>query len=189
MKNKSKYLALLLRHRPDIIGLKLDEYGWAKIDDIVRLTLDNSELLIKLAIRDIKTIVETDDKQRYAISDDGLRIRANQGHSIDIKFDFEKTKPPDILYHGTIRKFLPGIREIGLTKQCRHHVHLSEDFTTAKKVGNRRCKPRGNGKTINTSVVLVIDSKQMYNDGIDFFVSENGVWLVDNVPIKYIKNI
>ena len=169
----SKFLSLVLRHKPDEIGLHLDEHGWA----------DVSELITKAALRgrifatqDLEEIVATNDKQRFAFNSDRSRIRANQGHSIDVELQLEATTPPEQLFHGTVERFLPAIRAKGLLKMNRHHVHMSRDKVTAEKVGDRR----------GTAIILTIRSGDMYKDGFVFYLSTNGVWLTDHVPAKYI---
>jgi putative RNA 2'-phosphotransferase len=125
----------------------------------------------------IKTIVETNDKQRYIISDDGKRIRANQGHSIAVDLELESKAPPDILYHGTAIRFLDSILSDGLKPMGRQYVHLSPTEEIALTVGKRHGKP----------IVLYIDAKKMHEEGFKFYLSRNNVWLVDKAPAKYIK--
>ena len=172
LKRKSKYLSLILRHRPDSIGLELSDEGWANIEELIARTKK-----FKLTRESIQTIVDTNDKKRFLISDDGQRIKANQGHSVKVSLELEAVTPPDFLLHGTAERFIESIFEQGLTKQSRHHVHLSETQETAMSVGSRYGKP----------VLLKVDSKQMHEDGFDFFKTENDVWLVDCVPAKYLK--
>ena len=125
----------------------------------------------------LNIVVETNDKQRFMISPDGARIRANQGHSIDVEFELDPIEPPEYLFHGTADRFLPDIKTQGLQKCQRHHVHLTESETIAKSVGARYGKP----------VVLKIQSGQMYRDRIQFFRTSNNVWLVDEVKAHYIS--
>lgn len=169
---KSKFLSLVLRHKPEEIGLSLNSEGWADVAELVEKS--------DLSLGDLREIVATDNKQRYSFNADETKIRANQGHSISVDLGLKPQVPPDILYHGTSDRFLVSIGQKGLTKQSRQHVHLSKDETTAKTVGTRH-----GGKLS----VLTIDSKQMQADGLQFFLSENEVWLTDNVPTKYIKGI
>ena len=164
----SKFLSLILRHKPEKIALKLDRNGWAIVDEILEKTNISFQLLEK--------IVETNNKKRFAFSDDLSKIRASQGHSIDIDLQLEPIKPPDILYHGTVQKFMESISEQGLTKQKRQHVHLSHNIETAHKVGKRR----------GTPIILQVDAKLMYVNGYKFYLSQNGVWLTDHVPNKFI---
>lgn len=175
-KSTSKFLSLILRHKPGTIGLALDEHGWA----------DTAELLEKinahnhpLTLDALKTIVANNDKKRFVFSEDYGMIRANQGHSVDVDLQLREMVPPGELYHGTAEKNMDSIRNMGLVKGTRHHVHLSADRETAHKVGMRYGKP----------VVLIIDAKQMHADGSSFYQSENGVWLVDMVAPKYLLGI
>ncbi len=172
----SKYLSLLLRHKPEVIGLSLDTEGWAEIDDIVRLTADRRTSLTK---RLIEEITATSDKKRFVISDDGTRIRANQGHSIAVDLNLKPQNPPETLYHGTANRFLESILRQGLKKGSRHHVHLSPDSATALKVGQRHGKP----------VILSIAAQAMQSSGYIFFLSANGVWLTEHVPAKFINEL
>ena len=167
----SKYISYLLRHHPETINLQLDDYGWASIDELIGKTRD-----FRLTYSIINEVVSTNDKQRFSISEDGKKIRANQGHSIPIKLDLEPVIPPDLLFHGTATRFIDSINKMGLVKGQRHHVHLSENEKTAKAVGSRH------GKVI----ILKLNAKQMYEDGFEFFKTVNNVWLVDNVPVKYL---
>lgn len=171
----SKYLSYILRHKPENINLKLDKEGWADIQYII----DNSNM--ELSYNIIKEVVDTNDKQRFSISEDGKKIRANQGHTTNkVNITFKKEIPPIILYHGTKEEYLSSIMKKGLLPMERQYVHLSKDIETAKKVGDRR-----KGKTI----ILSINTKQMFADNIDFFLSDNNIWLVKKVNKKYIDII
>jgi putative RNA 2'-phosphotransferase len=171
----SKFLSLILRHSPGMIHLNIDKNGWVNIDELIA----NADKYKKmhLTVDLIKMTVETNDKQRFIISDDGKRIRANQGHSIEIDLELECKIPPDILYHGTADRFLDSIMKDGLKPMSRQYVHLSQNEETALTVGKRHGEP----------IILYIMTKTMYEEGYKFYLSENKVWLVDNVPIKYIK--
>ncbi len=171
--SKSKFLSLVLRHKPEEIGLVLDQNGWASIDELIALANANGT---KLSRPQIESIVANSDKQRFAISPDGTKIRANQGHSVDIALGLAPQTPPEHLYHGTAARFLDSIRASGLHSASRQHVHLSSDLATAEKVGSRHGKP----------VVLTVESGQMARDGHLFYVSENCVWLTDAVPACYL---
>lgn len=174
IKAVSKYFSYLLRHQPDAIGLQLDKSGWASIDELIEKTTDF------VLTRDlVDVVVETNDKQRFSISDDGLLIRANQGHSIGVDLDLMPMVPPEYLLHGTAERFVPAIREFGLKKMQRHHVHLSASAAVARNVGSRYGKP----------VLLEVKAKAMHDEGFVFFKTANNVWLVDNVPIHYINEI
>lgn len=172
LKKISKYLSFILRHQPDSIGLELSDEGWADIKELIGKTRK-----YKLTRELINTVVENNDKKRFLISEDGERIKANQGHSIEVKLKLEPVTPPDVLLHGTAERFLESILKEGLIKQRRHHVHLSETQKTALSVGSRYGKP----------VLLKVDSKKMHEDGFDFFKTENDVWLVDRVPAIYLE--
>lgn len=176
MKNKqlSKFLSLILRHKPESVGIKLDKNGWVDIHKLV-FGLKKQKGFEETMVWNIEDIVEDDEKNRYSLSIDKQRIRANQGHSIKVDLELESVKPPITLYHGTPNKFLDIINKEGLKKMNRHHVHLSSDLDTAKQVGDRR----GKSSTIH------IDALEMYNNSVDFYISENGVFLVDYVDPKY----
>ena len=168
---KSKFLAKTLRHRPERLGLSLDPEGWLEIDALLRATK-----AMGLTREDIEEVVARNDKQRFAISADGKRIRARQGHSVHVELGLQAVEPPGVLYHGTTQPLLEAIREMGLIKMGRQHVHLSGDVETAQRVGSRRGHP----------VVLDVDAGRMHADGHAFFLSENGVWLTDRVPPDYL---
>jgi putative RNA 2'-phosphotransferase len=170
----SKYLSFILRHKPEAIGLELDQNGWARIDHIIEKTTD-FELTHKL----INLVVETNDKQRFAINPNEGKVRANQGHSINVNLDLEPVTPPNTLLHGTAIRFYETIQQQGLSKQKRHHVHLSESSTVAMSVGSRYGKP----------VLLEVDASSMLNDGYLFYKAANNVWLVDEVPAKYLNRL
>ncbi|PTB97288.1 RNA 2'-phosphotransferase [Marivirga lumbricoides] len=170
----SKFLSLVLRHKPETISLELDENGWADTDFLIQGMLKAN---YSIDIKVLKDIVSSSDKQRFKFNDDFSKIRANQGHSINVDLKLEQTLPPEILFHGTATKNIDSIMQGGLLKQSRHHVHLSSDRETAKKVGMRYGKP----------IVLIIEAGKMSSDGIEFYLSENSVWLTENVDIKYIK--
>jgi putative RNA 2'-phosphotransferase len=171
----SKFLSLVLRHSPQTIHLNMDKNGWVSIDELIHNA--NKYKNLHLTIDLIKTIVENNDKQRFIISDDGKRIRANQGHTITVDLELESKTPPDILYHGTATRFLDSIMKDGLKPMRRQYVHLSRTEEIALTVGKRHGNP----------VVLYIDAKNMYKADYQFYLSENKVWLVDHVPVKYIK--
>ncbi|GAB1266729.1 RNA 2'-phosphotransferase [Aurantivibrio infirmus] len=174
LKNISKYLSFILRHKPDDIGLELDESGWASIAELIE---KSNKYNISREILDI--VVETNDKQRFAIDSKNNRIRANQGHSIDVELSLTAVEPPDYLLHGTATRFEQSIMSNGLSKQKRHHVHLSASESVAKAVGSRYGKP----------VLLKVDSKAMHSQGHEFYKTANNVWLVSEVPTKFIKKL
>jgi putative RNA 2'-phosphotransferase len=170
----SKLLSLVLRHEPERIGIVLDQAGWTDIAALLEALARHGTLLSRA---ELEETVRTSDKQRFAISDDRVRIRANQGHSVEVELGLAVVSPPETLYHGTIADVLHSIRERGLLKGERHHVHLSGDVDTAKRVGGRRGKP----------VVLVVRAGDMARTGHVFMRSENGVWLVEHVPPVFIE--
>ena len=170
----SKFLSLVLRHKPDQIGLELDSNGWADINILIKKC---NELNIPLTLDILKHIVETNSKKRFAFNDQSDKIRANQGHSIEVELELKPIEPPIALYHGTAERFVSSILETGLIKQQRQHVHLSSTFETALAVGRRHGRP----------FVFKILAQQMFSDKYEFFLSDNGVWLTENVPTKYLK--
>lgn len=174
LKSISKFLSLVLRHDPGKIGIVLDENGWTDCHALIEAAGKHGKHFDHVTLVEI---VRTNDKQRFSLSDDGARIRANQGHSVTVDLALEPQAPPDWLYHGTVAKFLEVIRREGLRKGGRHHVHLSPDLATATKVGERRGKP----------VILKIHAAAMSAAGHSFFRSENGVWLTDAVPTEFIE--
>ena len=173
IKHKSKFLSLVLRHKPEVIDLTLDENGWA---DIKELITKASAKDVILSQEIIKVVIETNDKQRFTYNDVKSKIRANQGHSIKIDIDLESVEPPSLLYHGTAKRNIDSILEKGIDKRNRQHVHLSNEIETTKNVGSRHGKP----------IILIIDASQMHRDGIKFYLSKNKVWLTEFVDDKYI---
>ena len=174
LKHTSKFISLVLRHQPEEINLHLDENGWASVTELLEKMNRKG---IKIDINLLNTIVETNDKKRFAFNDDKTKIRASLGHSIDVNLDLVPLMPPAVLYHGTTGKYLDSIFKTGLQKQSRQHLHLSETVDTAKAVGSRHGKP----------VILTINAAQMHLDGFQFFLSANNVWLTETVPVKYIE--
>lgn len=174
IKNISKFLSLILRHSPETIHLKLDQNGWADVQELITKSNKNRKAL---DFETLQHVVETNDKKRFAFNEDLTKIRANQGHSITIDLELQPQTPPDELYHGTVAKFMDAILKGGLQKMSRQHVHLSKDKETAIKVGSRRGVPQ----------ILKINANQMTKDGYVFYCSDNGVWLTDEVPPKYIQ--
>ena len=170
----SKFLSFVLRHQPDAIGIALDRQGWVDIDRLVAQCRAHGRAVSRELVEEV---VATSPKRRFAISDDGRRIRASQGHSVAVDLGYEPVAPPELLFHGTVRTSLASIRAEGLHKRSRHHVHLSGDADTARIVGMRRGAP----------VVLRIAAGRMHRDGHAFFRSANGVWLTEHVPPAYIE--
>ncbi len=169
----SKFLSLILRHRPEALDITLDPNGWADVREILE-KMNNRGM--KVDLNHIEHIVATNNKKRFILTEDRQKIRANQGHSIAIDMEFKPIQPPDKLYHGTATRFLDSIREKGLMKGNRQHVHLSADQDTAVLVGKRHGKP----------VVITIDTGKMWANGHEFYLSENKVWLTDGVPVEYL---
>jgi putative RNA 2'-phosphotransferase len=174
LKSDSKFISLVLRHQPEAIGLALDGEGWAVVEELITCAARQGK---RLSRERIAKIVATSDKQRFRLSDDGTRIRANQGHSIEVDLKLEPRVPPEILFHGTPRTNIASIRATGLDKRLRQHVHLSKDEATATIVGQRRC----------AAVILRVRALDMHRAGHVFYRSENGVWLVDAVPPEFIE--
>ena len=170
----SKFLSLVLRHKPETIGLQLDENGWADVLELMSKSAAGGQAFSR---EELEEVVALNDKQRFAFDDSRARIRANQGHSIEVELQLEVRQPPELLYHGTVERFLTGIQAEGLRKMSRNHVHLSADREIAVKVGSRR----------GEAVILTVRSGEMSRDGLTFFVSDNGVWLTDAVPVRYIQ--
>jgi len=172
----SKSLSLILRHQPDVIGIKLDENGWARVPELIAKF---SKVKFKLDKKTLEEVVANNDKKRFSFNDDHSKIRANQGHSISVDLSLETKTPPKILYHGTVERFLTAIFEDGLIKGSRQHVHLSTDVKTANKVGARRGLP----------ILLEVAALKAHEEGIKFYLSDNGVWLTDYLPPQYLKRI
>jgi putative RNA 2'-phosphotransferase len=170
----SKYLAKHLRHAPNELGLTLQPGGWVPVDALLSATRRHG---FPISFDDLVECVETNDKQRFAFDVSGELIRANQGHSVAVDLQLDEREPPEILYHGTVERFLPSILKDGLVRGKRHHVHLSNDVETATRVGARRGKP----------VILKVDAGRMYRGGHVFYLSVNGVWLTDAVPRSYLS--
>ena len=171
----SKFLSLVLRHEPEAIGLHLDTEGWADIGELINKAAKNGRELTR---EDILRVVAESDKKRFGLSEDGLRIRAVQGHSTKaVDIDFVPKAPPDLLFHGTAKRFLESIRVQGLAPGDRQYVHLSADAETATAVGTRHGKP----------IVLTVRAGAMADAGVLFYLSENGVWLTREVPPQYLE--
>ena len=174
LKSKSKFLSLVLRHKPEEIDLQLDSEGWADLDELIRLAGAKG---VSLTHELVHEIVATNDKKRFAFDGSGKSIRANQGHSVPVDLKLSAVEPPPTLFHGTATRFISSIRELGLVSGSRQHVHLSAMSATATQVGSRHGKP----------VVLVVRAIDMHLAGHAFYISDNGVWLTDSVPCHYIE--
>ena len=175
LKDVSKYMSLILRHKPETIGISLDEHGWANVDELIAGIAKNNEFNMDI----LEEIVRTDEKQRYSFNEDKTLIRANQGHSIPVDVELEEKEPPELLWHGTGEKYVAAIDVQGLIPKSRLYVHLSKDEDTAVKVGKRHGKP----------VLYHVKAKQMHDDGYNFYLSANGVWLTKEVPVKYLQKV
>ena len=177
IKNTSKFISLILRHKPEVIGISLDEHGWADVEDLIA-GVNRAEGHF-LDMETLEEIVRTDEKQRYSFNEDHTLIRANQGHSISVDVELQERMPPVILWHGTGEKYVSSIDAQGLVPKSRLYVHLSSDIDTAKKVGSRHGKP----------VIYQIDCRKMTGDGFLFYLSANKVWLTKAVPAKYLSKV
>ena len=173
----SKLLSLILRHKPEAVGITLDPHGWADVDELIFKMNQTGRFALDKAL--LEEIVRTDNKQRYAFNEDHSRIRANQGHSIQVDVELEEKIPPEILYHGTGEKSVASILQQGLLPQSRLYVHLSPTPEVARQVGSRHGKP----------VVFQVDAGKMSADGIPFYLSKNDVWLVKEIPPQYLTLI
>lgn len=170
----SKYLSKHLRHQPERIGLKLQPGGWVNVDTLLRACARHG---FPLSREELDVVVRDNDKQRFAFDERGERIRAQQGHSVEVDLQLDPLDPPPVLYHGTAAQFVDAIKANGLLKMRRHHVHLSPDTETATRVGARRGRP----------VIFAVDAARMAADGFTFYRSGNNVWLVDHVPPTYLR--
>lgn len=171
----SKFLALILRHKPEVIGITLDKHGWANVSELINGINKQQKFDMDM----LEDIVANDNKQRYSFNDDKTLIRANQGHSIQVDVELEESVPPDILYHGTGEKYVSSILQNGLLPKSRLYVHLSTDYNTALNVGSRHGK----------AVVFKVDTAEMISDGHKFYLSVNKVWLTEIVPAEYLELI
>jgi putative RNA 2'-phosphotransferase len=172
----SKFLSKHLRHTPDALGLTLQPGGWVSVDDLLAAS---QRAGFTITYDELIECVETSDKKRFSFDDTGDLVRANQGHSADVDLHLEEKEPPDVLFHGTVERFLASILAEGLKKGKRHHVHLSKETETARTVGARRGKP----------VILQVDARKMHGQGFIFFLSVNGVWLTEAVPAVFLTRL
>lgn len=177
-KRLSKFMSLILRHRPEVAGLALDAAGWVEVDTLLA-GIRSQNSWRDTTREDIDFVVATNDKKRFEYDVTATRIRASQGHSVEVELGYAPKEPPELLYHGTAEKFLSQIVREGLKKQTRSHVHLSADEETARKVGSRHGKP----------VVLIVCAQEMATAGYEFFLSTNGVWLTERVPTYFIRPV
>lgn len=170
----SKYLSKHLRHQPERLGLRLETGGWANVEDLLAVCRRNN---FPMTRDELTEVVARNDKRRFSFDETGTKIRAVQGHSVEIDLQLKPSAPPDVLFHGTNEKSVSVILRHGLRKMARHHVHLSTDEKTARSVGARRGKP----------AIFAVDAAAMIKEGYEFFVSANGVWLVETVPPKFLR--
>ncbi len=173
LRETSKFISLILRHKPEAIGITLDEHGWANVDELIAGISKTQPIDMAM----LEQIVAEDEKQRYSFNDDKMLIRANQGHSIPVDVELEEKEPPEVLYHGTGEKYVDSIDIQGLIPKPRLYVHLSSDKDTAVKVGQRHGNP----------VIYIVNSGEMFRDGYKFYQSVNGVWLTKEVPLSYLE--
>lgn len=173
-KKLSKFLSFVLRHKPEHVGIELDAHGWADVGELLYGCKKAGKRIDRPLLEEV---VRTNSKQRFEFNEDGDRIRASQGHSIEVELDYKAQEPPEFLYHGTATRFLPAIQAKGLLRMKRHHVHLSADEETAQKIGQRHGKP----------VVLRVAARTMAAAGEQFYLSTNGVWLVAHVAPEHIE--
>ena len=171
----SKYLSLILRHKPEVIGITIDEHGWANVEDLINGINKTQPFTMDM----LEEIVATDDKQRYSFNKDKTLLRANQGHSIPVDVELKEMSPPEYLYHGTGKKYAASIDRLGLLPKSRLYVHLSDNMDTATKVGKRHGEP----------LIYRVNSRAMSLDGYTFYKSVNGVWLTKKVPTDYLEKI
>ena len=176
-KKTSKFISLILRHKPETIGITLDEHGWADVTELINGINQSEGHTLNMEI--LEAIVCSDEKQRYSFNEDHTLIRANQGHSIPVDVDLEERTPPDILWHGTGEKYVPAIDEQDLIPKSRLYVHLSANLETARKVGSRHGRP----------VIYQVNCSRMVQDGFRFFLSANKVWLIKEVPVRYLSKL
>ncbi len=173
LRDTSRFMSLILRHKPEKIGISLDEHGWANVDEFIAGIAKTHEFNMDI----LEEIVRTDNKQRYSFNEDKTLIRANQGHSIPVDVELDEVEPPEELWHGTGEKYVASIDKQGLIPKNRLYVHLSKDKDTAFNVGKRHGKP----------VLYIIKAGEMYRDGYKFFLSKNGVWLTKEAPVQYLE--
>ncbi|EIS9524030.1 RNA 2'-phosphotransferase [Clostridioides difficile] len=170
----SIFISLILRHKPETIGIKLDDYGYADVNELIE-KINNTGRNINIEI--LVQIVKEDNKQRYSFNEDRSKIRANQGHSINVNVELRELEPPRFLYHGTATRFLDNIKKEGIISKSRLYIHLSNDIDTAVQVGKRHGIP----------IVLKINAGKMYENDYKFYLSENNIWLCEYIPFKYVE--
>jgi putative RNA 2'-phosphotransferase len=169
----SKYLSKHLRHQPERLGLSLQDGGWVAVEELLKACARHN---FPISLIELNEVVEKNDKKRFSFDESGEKIRANQGHSVEVDLKLEAQIPPKTLFHGTAQRNADAIKELGLLKMARHHVHLSTDVETARRVGARHGKP----------LIFKVDTSAMAKENFEFFVSANGVWLVERVPPRFL---
>jgi len=174
LKKTSKFLSLLLRHQPELLNLQLEEGGWTDTKTLIQKINKKND---NFTFQELEYVVENNDKQRFGFNEDKTKIRANQGHSTKVEMNYQPITPPSVLYHGTATKNVESILKNGILKGARQYIHLSTDLETAQKVGSRHGKP----------YIFKIETLKMQEAGIQFYCSENGVWLVDFIPKEFLK--
>ncbi|MDE6567826.1 MAG: RNA 2'-phosphotransferase [Lachnospiraceae bacterium] len=173
LKETSKFISRILRHKTEVIGISLDEHGWADVEELILGIRKTGEFNREM----LEEIVRTDQKQRYSFNEDKTLIRANQGHSIPVDVEMDLVSPPEFLWHGTGEKYTASIEKMGLIPKSRLYVHLSDQLETAYQVGQRH------GKV----VIYRVLAEKMQEDGYTFYLSKNGVWLTKEVPLRYLE--
>jgi putative RNA 2'-phosphotransferase len=169
----SKFLSLVLRHKPETVGMTFEKGGWLKVDDLIQ---GAKEAGVELDKELLRAVVEHSERKRFSFSEDGLKIRANYGHSIPIDLAIEAVEPPEFLFHGTAVRFIEAIRKEGIVPQGRQYVHLSPDEQTAGEVGRRHGVP----------IVFTIQSRLMHENGFKLYPTDSGIWLTETVPPEFI---
>lgn len=172
----SKFLSLVLRHKPEEVGIELDPNGWTNVKELIQKMNSHGK---QIDLETLEIIIETNNKRRFSFNGDKSLVRANQGHSVEVDLGYSTKVPPKKLFHGTGAKYVESIYETGIQKRNRHHVHLSKDVETAISVGQRHGK----------AVIFEILSHEMFKEGFEFFESENGVWLTDEIPVRFMRRI
>ena len=175
----SRYLSLILRHKPEAAGIVLDKNGWTDISVLLKALKNVQHQRYFITREELQDIVDTNDKKRFVISGDGKKIRASQGHSIDVNLGYIEQEPPEFLYHGTSYKSVESIYDEGINKMSRTHVHLSVDMSIAKQVGSRHGDP----------FIFVVRALDMHKNCYKFYKSDNGVWLTEDVPVEYLLEL
>lgn len=176
-KKRSKFFSQILRHRPELIGIELEDGGWTDTEEFLE-KISKYKKGDLITFPELEYVVENNDKQRFSFNEDKTKIRANQGHSTNVEMNYQPKTPPPILYHGTAIKNIDSILKNGILKGNRQYVHLSADIETATKVGSRHGK----------AYIFTVETLKMHEAGLEFYCSDNGVWMADFVPVEFLKN-